>query len=145
MKDKNEQIDLLLERNTTEQLETVDWDGLNAAILNQLDRAEMQKSSTRKYRSVFKIAAGVAAVAAVVFVAVMIKTEAPTDVQLEEGRKAVVKFIESKGTASVEIIDLNGDLKKESDEPTWIIISRPEPVYADNGISRDVMSMICLF
>jgi len=57
----------------------------------------------------------------------------------------VVKFIESKGTASVEIIDLNGDLKKESDEPTWIIISRPEPVYADNGISRDVMSMICLF
>ena len=170
MKDRKEKIDLLFEKNAAEQLSGVDWDGLNAAISKRLDRAEVRKSSIGKSQRVFKIAAGVAAAAAVVFIAVMIKTEAPTDLQLEEGSRAVVKFIESRGTASVEIkgagaqvlvdvggsqrkvarcdveiIDLNGGSKKESELAAWIIISRPERVLADNGINRDVMSMICLF
>ncbi len=172
MKDRKEKIDLLFEKNAAEQLSGVDWDGLNAAISSRLDRAEVRKSSTRKYGCVFKIATGVAAAAAVVFIAVMVRTEAPTDVQLEEGSRAVVKFIESKGTAlveikradgksqvwvdvggserkvarcDVEIIDLNGGLKKEREQAAWIIISRPKRVLADNGINRAVMSMICLF
>lgn len=172
MKDRKEKIDLLFGKNAAEQLSGVDWDGLNAAISRRLDEAEARKSSTRKHRSVFKIAAGIAAAAAVVFIAVMISTEKPTDLQLEEGSRAVVKFIESKGTALVEIkgagsksqvtvdigssqlkvarcdikiMDLNGDLKERDSQTAWIIISRPERVLADNGINRDVMSMICLF
>jgi len=172
VKSEKEKIDSLFEKNAAEQLSGVDWDGLNAAISSRLDEVEGRKTSALKYRRVFKIAAGVAAAAAVVLVAVMIKTEAPTDVQLEEGKRAVVKFIESRGTASVEIkragsksqvwvdiggserkvarcdveiIDLNGDLKKEREQAAWIIISRPKRVLADNGINRDVMSMICLF
>ena len=45
----------------------------------------------------------------------------------------------------VEIIDLNGDLKKEREQAAWIIISRPEPMFADNGVNRDMSDMICLF
>ena len=172
MKDRKEKTDLLFEKNAAEQLSGVDWDGLNTAISSRLDRAEVRKSSTQKYQSVFKIAAGVAAAAAVVFIAVMIKTEKPAELQLEEGQRAVVKFIESKGTALVEIkragsksqvwvdvggserkvarcdvkiIDLNGDLKERDSQAAWIIISRPVRVLADNGINRAVMSMICLF
>jgi hypothetical protein len=172
MKGKEEKIDLLFDKNAAEQLSGVDWDVLNAAILSRLDKAEVRKSSTGKSQRVFKIAAGVAAAAAVVIIAVMIKTKAPTELQLEEGSRAVVKFIESKGTAlveikragsrsqvwvdvggserkvarcDVEIIDLNGDLKKEREQAAWIIISRSEPVFADNGVSRDMMSMIYLF
>jgi len=36
-------------------------------------------------------------------------------------------------------------LKERDSQPAWIIISRPVRVLADNGINRDVMSMICLF
>lgn len=172
MKDRREKIDLLFEKNAAEQLPVIDWDRFGAAISRRLDEAEARKASARKYRSVFKVAAWVAAAAAVVFIAVMINIEKPADLQLEEGRRAVVKFIESKGTASVEIkragsksqvwvdvggserkvarcdveiIDLNGDLKKKDEQGTWIIISRPVPLYADNGLNRDMMSMICLF
>lgn len=170
MKDRKEKIDLLFEKNAAEQLSGVDWDVLNASISKHLNQVEARKSSTQKYSSVFKIAAGIAAAAAVVIIAVMIKTEKPAELQLEEGSRAVVKLIESKGTASVEIkgagaqvlvdvggsqrkvarcdveiIDLNGGSKKEGELAAWIIISRPERVLADNGINRDVMSMICLF
>jgi len=172
MKDRKEKTDLLFEKNAAEQLSGVDWDALNAAISRRLDEVEGRKTSALKYLSVFKIAAGIAAAAAIVIIAVMIKTEKPADMQLEEGRRAVVKFIERAGTASVEIkgaagtsqvwvgvggserkvarcdieiIDLNGDLKKEREQAAWIIISRPKRVLADNGINRDVMSMICLF
>ena len=172
MKDRKEKIDLLFEKNAAEKLSGVDWDGLNTAISRRLDEVEGRNTSALKYRRVFKIAAGVAAAAAVVIIAVMIKTEKPADMQLEEGQRAVVKFIESKGTALVEIkragsksqvwvdvggserkvarcdvkiIDLNGGLKKESEQAAWIIISRPKRVLADNGINGDVMSMICLF
>ena len=172
MKDRKEKIDLLFEKNAAEQLSGVDWDGLNTAISKQLNEAEVRNTFARKYRSAFKTAAGIAAAAAVVIIAVMIKTEAPTDMQLEEGQRAVVKFIESKGTAlveikragsksqvwvdvggserkvarcDVEITDLNRDLRKERELAAWIIISRPKRVLADNGINRDVMSMICLF
>ena len=44
----------------------------------------------------------------------------------------------------IEIIDLNGELKRDK-QAAWIIISRPEPMFADNGVSRDMSDMICLF
>jgi hypothetical protein len=172
MKDRKEKIDSLFDKNTAEQLSGVDWDRLTAAISRRLDEAEARKTSVLKYRSIFKIAAGAAAAAAVVIIIVMAGIEKPADVQLKEGQRAVVKFIESKTTAlveikhetgrsnvmvnvgasqfnvarcDIEIIDLNGDFRKKEEQGSWIIISRPVPVYADNGVSKDLMSMICLF
>lgn len=172
MKEQKEKVDLVFERNTADQLTGVDWNELNAAISSRLDQAQKSKTSVRKYPTVFKIAAGIAAAAAVVFIVVMVRTDRLVDVQLGKGGRAVVKFIDKKGSASVEIkqaggtsqvwvdfggggrkvakceveiIDLNGSLKKDSSQAAWIIISRPEPVYADNGLSSDTMTMIYLF
>ncbi len=171
MKDKNEQIDLLIERNTTEQLEAVDWDRLNTAISRRLDQARQSTTSRLRFRTVFKIAAGFAAAAAVVFVLVAVRTDTPTTVRFENRGRAVVKFVESKGSAKVEIkhtsakatvmvgggislkrvakcdikiIDANGDKEKNGSRAAWIIIRMPEPVLADNGISRDENDFACL-
>jgi len=170
MKDKEEKVDLLLEQNASGQLAKVDWDGLNAAISARLDEADRSKTAVRRYPTVFKVAAGIAA-AAVVLIAVIIGTDKQADVQLDSGRRAVVNFIDGKGSASIEIkdtgvesrvvvdigggerkmamcdieiIDLNGELKRDK-QAAWIIISRPEPMFADNGVSRDMSDMICLF
>ena len=172
MKEKKEKIDLILERNAAEQLAKVDWKELNTAISSRLDEAGQGKTSTIGFPTIFKIAAGVAAAAAVVFILVMVKSRTPTGVQFENGGSAVVEFVKSKGSASIEIkhasaksvvtvdvggsqrivarcdiemIDSNGDLKKDSEGAAWIIISRPEPLYADNGVSSDLMDMIYLF
>ncbi|HUS71701.1 MAG TPA: hypothetical protein VMY06_01435 [Sedimentisphaerales bacterium] len=171
MKDKNEQIDLLLERNTTEQLETVDWDRLNTAISGRLDQARQGTTSRLRFRTAFKIAAGLVAAAAVVFVIVAVRTDTPTGVQFENGGSAVVKFVESKGSASIqiqpidaksqvsidiggsrrevakcdiEIIDVKEEQQKNGRRPAWIIIRMPEPALADNGTSRDEMDLMCL-
>jgi hypothetical protein len=171
MKDKNEQIDLLLERNTTEQLETVDWDRLNAAISSRLDQTRQRKPSRIGLSTVLKIAAGLAAATAIVLVAVIIRTDMPTAVRFEKGGSAVVEFVESKGSASIqieqiraefqvlvdiggskekvakcdiEIIDMNGSRQKDRKLAEWIIIRIPQPVLADNGISKDEKDLICL-
>jgi hypothetical protein len=171
MKDKNEQIDLLLERNTTEQLETVDWDRLNTAISGCLDQARQRKTLWTCQPTVFKIAAGLAAAAATVLLVVMIRTDTPTAVRFENDGSAVVEFVESKGSASIqiqpiaaksqvsidiggsrrevakcdiEIIDVKEELQKNGRRPAWIIIRMPEPALADNGTSRDEMDLMCL-
>ena len=172
MKEKKEKIDLLFERNAAEQLAGVDWDGLNRTISGRLNKADRRKTSAMRYPRIIKSAAALAAAAAVILIAVMVGTDRRTGVQLEEGRGAVVKFSKAEGSAVVEIkqasakarvmidigrgerkvaicdvkiTDLNGDFEKDSDRASWIIISRPEPVFAHNGINKDIMSMICLF
>ena len=171
MKDENEQIDLLLERNTTEQLETVDWDKLNAEISGCLDQARQRKTLWTCRPTVFKIAAGLAAAAAIVLVVVLVRTDTPTAVRFENGGSAVVEFVESKGSASIqiqpiaaksqvsidiggsrrevakcdiEIIDVKQEQQKNGRRPAWIIIRMPEPALADNGTSRDEMDLMCL-
>ena len=171
MKDKNEQIDLLLERNTTEQLETVDWDRLNAAISGRLDQARQRKTLWTCRPTIFKIAAGLVAAAAIVLVAMMVKTDTPTAVRFENGGSAAVEFVDSKGSASIqirpiaaksqvsidiggsrrevakcdiEIIDVKQEQQKNGRRPTWIIIRMPEPALADNGTSGDEMDLMCL-
>ncbi|KPL22855.1 MAG: hypothetical protein AMJ75_07215 [Phycisphaerae bacterium SM1_79] len=171
MKDKNEQIDLLLERNTTEQLQTVDWDRLNAAISGRLDQARQRKTPWTCRSTAFKIAAGLVAAAATVLLVVLVRTDTPTGMRFENGGRAVVEFIESKGSASIqirpiaaksqvsidiggscrevakcniEIIDVKQEQQKNGRRPTWIIIRMPEPVLADNGTSRDEMDLMCL-
>ncbi len=169
MKREKEKIDLLLKQNATKQLTSVDWDKLNTVISNQLDQAETKKSAARKYPVLFKIAAGFAA-AAVLLIAIMLIIQKPADIQFENGKNAIVKFIDAKGSAVIEIKpkvskaqaivdinpakkgiafcrvqinDLNGSIEKS--DASWIIITKPQPVFADNGTSRDILSMICLF
>ncbi len=144
MKKVKEQIDLLLKQNESEQLAGVNWDGLHAAISERLNQADQSKTSTMKYRRVFKIAAGVAAAAAVVFIAVMIKTKTPTTVRFESGGRAIVKLVESKGSATVEIHDSKGQDNQSSNRSSWIIIRTSEPKVADNGQSRDEADFACL-
>ena len=171
MKNENEQIDLLLERNTTEQLETIDWDRLNAAISGRLDQVRQRKTLWTCRPTIFKIAAGLVAAAVIVLIAVMVRTDTSTGVRFENVGSAVVEFVESKGSASIQIrpidtksqvsIDIGGshrevakcdiniiDVKQEQQKngrrPTWIIIRMPEPVLADNGTSRDEMDLMCL-
>lgn len=171
MKNENEQIDLLLEHNTTEQLETVDWDRLNAAISGRLDQVRQRKTLWTCRPTIFKIAAGLVAAAAIVLVVMMVGTDTPTAVRFENSGSADVEFVVSKGSASIQIqpiaaksrvsIDIGGsrrevakcdiniiDVKQEQQKngrrPTWIIIRMPEPALADNGTSRDEMDLMCL-
>jgi hypothetical protein len=172
MKNEKERIDLLFERNVEEQLAKVDWDKLNAVISSRLDEARGGKTSRTKFPTVFKIAAGVAAAAAVVFIAMMVRTERRMDLQFEDGQHAVVKFVEKKGSASVEIIstgggsqvlvdigysrggiakahveiiDQNGERKENGSRAAWIIIRMPEPALADNGANGHLRDLIRLF
>ena len=171
MKKSNEDIDLLLERNAAEQLDRFDWDGLGTTISRRLNQAQQSKTSVIRFPTIFKIAAGFIAAAAVVFVAVMIRTDTPTNVRFENRGRAKVKFSESKSSASVKIedasvkaaavVDLGGsrrkvakcdikiidasvDKEKNGSRAAWIIIRMPEPVLADNGISRDENDFACL-
>ncbi|MBC8470949.1 MAG: hypothetical protein H8D56_15865 [Planctomycetes bacterium] len=144
MKNEKEQIDLLLRQNESEQLAGVNWNRLQTSISKRLSQADHSKTSTIKYRRVFKIAAGIAAIAAVVFIAVIIKTDTPPTVRFENGGKAIVTFIESKGSAKVEILDSNKQGNQGKDQSTWIIIRTSEPKVADNGQSRDENDFACL-
>ena len=171
MKQEKEKIDLLLERNASEQLAGFNWDELNAAILERLNQAQQSRNSGIRVPTIFKIAACFATAAAVVFIAVIIRTDTPTTVQFENGRRAVVKFVESKGSASVkightsakaavivdggaslkrvakcdiEIIDASVNREKNGSRAAWIIIRVPEPVLADNGQSRYEADFACL-
>lgn len=171
MKNEKEKIDLLLDKNAAEQLAKVDWDELHAEISSRLDQTRQSKASAIRFPTVFKVAACVAA-AAVVLIAIIVKTEKPEVLKLENGTSAVVRFIETKGSAlveityepaksqvlvdvgagrrkmakcDIEIVDMNGDLEGRANRAAWIIISRPEPVYADNGTSIDLMDVMYLF
>lgn len=144
MKKEKENLDLLLERNASEQLARVSWDELNTAISQGLNRALRSKTSTIRFPGVFKLAAGFIVAAAVVFAAIMVKTDKPNTVQLENNQRAVVKLEESRGSAKVKILDSNGQENQSSSRPAWIIIRTYEPKVADNGISRDENDFACL-
>jgi hypothetical protein len=171
MRNDKEKVDLLLEQNASEQLAEVDWQALNAAISSRLDRTTRTKTFASGIPTAFKIAGGLAA-AAIILIAVMITVDTPDDLRLENGRRAVVRFVETAGTASVEIghapakskvfvdveparstlamcevqiIDVEGEREKNGTRAAWIIISRPEPVFADNGAAKDMKDLICMF
>ncbi len=144
MKDDEERIEDLLQRNADEQLSNVDWKKLNRAILNRLDQSRPSKTFAIRYPTVFKVAAGVAVAAAVVFIAVMVRTDTPTSVRSKNGAKTTVQFTQSKGTASVEILDFNGQKNQNENRPAWIIIRTREREVADNGQSRDEADFACL-
>ena len=172
MEKQKEKIDLLLEQNATEQLAGVDWDKLNTEITHRLNEAKLMTTSVLKLSSFFKIAGGIAAAAAVVFIAITVGIKGKNDLRIEKGQSAVVKFIDNKGAASVdmkkyssqsktvidieqnerkiarcnvEIIDSKADLEQKGREAAWIIIRREKPTLASNGFDKDLTSLICLF
>ena len=143
MKKEKEQIDLLLRQNESEQLAGFNWNQLHLSISKALDQVD-NKTSMISYRRVFKMAAGFAAAAAVVFIAITIKTDTPSEVKFEYGGKATVIFVESKGSAKVEILDSNRQGNQVKGQSSWIIIRTSEPKVADNGNSRDENDFACL-
>jgi hypothetical protein len=173
MKDEQEKIDLLLERNTDEQLKNVDWDKLSSVISSRLDKAQKDNASKRKYPSVFRIAAGIAVAAAVILITFMITLEKPADIQSGVGRNAMVEFIDGKGSASIVILDSPsrahvkvdvvgmdkrvancyvqiiessaGQREKGNIQPSWFIICRSEYVNGNHGINSDIMDVLYLF
>lgn len=170
MKEKKEKIDLLIEKNAAEQFSQINWEQLNSAISGKLDNAQQKESSSIKFPSWLKIAASIAVVVTILLTIFTI-LEKPHDIPPDNNRTAEVQFAKSKGGASVqiqttsanskvtielgnkkelvkcdvEIIDKNGGLKESFAPPTWIIISRPQPVYADNEINQDMMDIMYLF
>jgi hypothetical protein len=143
-KEEEQQIDQLLRQNESEQLAGVNWVRLQTSISKRLNHADHSKTSTIKYRRVFKMAAGIAAAAAVVFIAVKIKIDTPTTKRFENGQKAIITFVESKGSAKVEILGSNRQDNQEKDRSSWIIIRSSEPKVADNGQNRDENDFACL-
>lgn len=181
MKNEKEKIDVLLDKNAVEQLVDVDWDGLSSAISKRLDQVD--GTFGRRYRGIFKVAAGLVAAAAIVLIVVMVRTNRG-GIELADGEKAAVKFVKAKGTAEivmkssanrslarvsitptanqgvaiikmepaakrfalcdVEIIEPDEVLRDREPEGSWIIISRPQPAVADNGISKDEIDLICM-
>ena len=65
MKENKEKIDLLIEKNTAEQLSQINWEQLNTAISSRLDEAQRKESSSIKFPSLLKIAASIAVVATI--------------------------------------------------------------------------------
>ena len=170
MKKSKEKIDMLIEKNAAEQLSRINWERLNAAISNRLDKTQRKTAFSINFPNLLKIAATIAA-AAIVLVTVSSNLEKLVDRKLDNGRTAEVRFVESKGSASVqiqtafsnsqvtvdigknralakcdiEIMDSNGGLEDNTTRAAWIIISRPQRVYADNGTSQDMMDIMYLF
>jgi len=98
MDEKKEKLDLLLDENATQQLGRVDWDKLDEAISSRLDEDRRVVGWPR----IIKIASGIAAVAAVVLIAMIIRTDDSDHLQVPEGRRAIVKLIDKEGTALVQ-------------------------------------------
>ena len=181
MKNEKEKIDVLLDQNAAEQFAGVDWDRLSSAISRRLDQVD--GTLGRRYRGIFKVAAGLVAAAAIVLIVVMVRTDRG-GIELADGQNAAVKFVKTKGAAkivmkssanrsltrvsimpamkrgvatvkmepaaksvalcNVKIIEPDEVLRDREPEGSWIIISRPQPAVADNGISKDEMDLICM-
>ena len=170
MKSEEERIDSLLDGNAAKELSRVDWDETNRAISSRLDGLSRQGAAGWKYRPVIKIAAGLVMAAGIAFFAYTAGTPGERDLPIARSQKEVeiviaprkpivrVDFTSGRragravvdisspargiGKCEVRIIDLNGGSKEKNTRPSWIIISRPEPAMADNGVSRDDLDLI---
>ncbi|UCG60025.1 MAG: hypothetical protein JSU70_10985 [Phycisphaerales bacterium] len=106
MKHKKEDVDRLLQRNADEQLADFDWERLSAGISSRLDKVQRRKTSVVGFGAVIRIAAGMAAAAAIVLIAVTVMQRKPAHTPAETSGTAVVKLSERQGTASVDIAAL---------------------------------------
>lgn len=170
MKGENEKLDMLIGKNVERQLSQINWKRLNTAISNRLDNVQQKTTFSIQLSVLVKIGATIAA-AAIVLITLSSNFEKLTGVKLRNDRTVEVKFLQSKGSASIqlqtnsagsevmvrigpdrtlvkcniEIMDSNTGFRENTTRAAWIIISRPQRVYANNGTNRDIMDMICLF
>lgn len=172
MTNKNNRIDDLLKRNVEEQLADFNWEKLTKGVWKRLAAAEVLGTFGGKYASLLKIAAAIAVATAVVFTAVIVRMSRPPVVESGNAGNALVEFVERTGSASVEIksasvkphvivdigaqnrklakcdieiIDANGGRRQDGRRAAWVIISRTERIYADNGFKDNMKDLICLF
>ena len=170
MKKNKEKVDILIEKNTVEQLSRVNWERLNASISSRLDRARRDAPFSINFSTLPKMTATIAA-AVIVLITVTLNIEKLTDVGRDNGGTVEVKFVESEGSASVEIqtaatgsrvtvdigtkrmlakcdieiFDKNDDIEESTNRAAWIIIGEPKRVYAENGANQDMMDIMYLF
>jgi short-subunit dehydrogenase involved in D-alanine esterification of teichoic acids len=145
-----EKLDLLLEQNAERQLAKIDWQALNASISSRLNAAP--KPATFKWPVLLRAAAIIAIISAIT--ALLLLT-----VPLSLSRKsavhiASVEFTHSIAQTTVQILEIpaqaevslspaaaNSGIAKCEIE----IICRQEPSLAQNGISAETASLLCLF
>lgn len=170
MKQNIEKVDILIEKNALEQLSRINWEQLNAAISDRLDRVRQVAPISINFPTLLKVAATIAA-AAIVLITVTLNIEKLTNIRRDNRGMVEVKFVESKGSASVEIqtasagsqvavdietkrilakcdieiLDKKDGIEESTNQAAWIIISEPKRVYVENGTNQDMMDMICLF
>jgi len=171
MKGEQDRIDRLLDKNATEQLAKVDWDRLTDEISARLDHARQTEPMPSRFPVVFKIAAGAATAAAVIFVIIALRMHEPSDMPVHRGSPAASEVVDEKGAVSfqirdasgrvlamvqdgradkgavkcdVEIIERNGNLEADSSRAAWIIISAPTRTLSDNGYDREEADLVCL-
>lgn len=198
MKDKKENVDHLLQRNAEEQLADFDWERLSGAIMSRLDEAQHRKTSAVGFGAVVRIAAGMAAAAAIILIAVTIMQQEPVTTPADMPGTATVELSEPQGTASVTATDrsqvvvavsahdegqMSGtasvQISSVSDRPqvavdihtrdrepvlcrveiirpdespgrdqsdgAWIVVAGYAPRLVEDRVSRDMLSMMCLF
>jgi hypothetical protein len=153
MKKKNDKIDALLRRNTTEQLTGFDWDDLNASISARLDKAQQTKAPPIRFPTAFKIAVLTTAAALLIIVMVSYtnKKSSATVTFINPSDRAHVQVNipekdSNRGKCDVRIIDLGTTRKKEDKtRPNWFVISQTESVSTNNGLDRDMRDIACLF
>lgn len=162
MTNQNNRIDDLLKHNVEQQLADFDWEKLTKGVWKRLGAAEVLGPSGGKYAGPLKIAAVIAVATAVALTALVIIMSRPPVTQLAETTGSA--FVEIKTVSAeshvavdiggrnrkpakcdIEIIDAGGRRRQDDTQATWIIISRPERVYADNGFNDDMKDLICLF
>ena len=170
MRKNKDKIDILIEKNAAEQLSHINWEQLNAVISGRLSKARQKTPFSINFPTLLKVAATIAA-AAIVLIAVTLSVEKLMEEGPDNGGTANVRFVESKGSAlvevrtassgsqvtinvgpdrklakcDIEILDKNGGPEESTTRAAWIIISKPQRVYAENGANRDMMDMMCLF
>jgi hypothetical protein len=153
MKKTKDKIDALLQHNIAEQLADVDWDDLNAAISERLDKVKQTTSPPIRFPTAFKIAAltTAAAVLIIVMVSYTNKKGSATVAFIKPSDKAhvqvnIVERDNKRGKCDVRIID-SGTTRKQKDKirPNWFVISQTESISTNNGIDRDMRDIACLF
>ena len=154
MNKKIDKIDVLLRRNTAGQLDSVDFDDLNAAISGRLDEAQQTRASATGFPKVFKIAA-VTAAAAAVFIIVMVGsngekgTATVAFINPSDRAQVQVNIAErdiNRGRSTIRIIDSGTARKQQGNiRPNWFVISKAEPESTNNGANRDARDIVCLF
>lgn len=162
MTNKNDRVDDLLKHNVEQQLADFDWETLTKGVWKRLAAAEVLGSCGSKYGGPFKIAAAIAVATAVALTVLVIIMSRPPLTQLAEtaGSALVeIKTISAKphvtvdigaqnrksAKCDIEIIDAGESRRHQGTQTAWMIISRTERVYADDGFNNDMEDLICLF